>query len=325
MLKVCIFGGGAIGGHIAAHLAKAGLCEVSLIARGSTLKAIQEKGLRVITPSEEFTVNIRASSDASELGTQDYLFLTLKAHQVASALEQIAPLIGPDTVIIPPTTAIPYYFFHQAQGPLRDRQMPAIDPHGKQWQALPPAQVLGCVYWIGAHVVAPGIVAQDGAVAGCPVGELDGSHSERAMRLGELLSASGIGSKINNDIRAAIWIKFVNSLCWNPVAVLTQATLGQMAETGDVVPMVRSMMLEADAVATALGLQITTSADKRIALTLNAPQHRMSMLQDLLAGRPLELDALDQSFRAVRALTDVATPVLENVLALARLRAASAV
>ena len=127
--------------------------------------------------------------------------------------------------------------------------MRLIDPVGRQWLALPPQQVLGCVYWIGAHSIEPGVIAQDGAKAGCPLGELDGSRSTRANRLSELLSASGIASKVSDDIRSAIWIKFVNSLCWNPVAVLTQATLGEMRDAGDVVPIIKAMMREADALA----------------------------------------------------------------------------
>ncbi|MGF6507362.1 ketopantoate reductase family protein [Paraburkholderia sp. 32] len=317
MLKVCIFGGGAIGGYIAGHLARAGQCEVSVVARGETLEAIRSQGLRVITASEDFTVRVNAVGDARELGVQDYVFVTLKTHQVDDALEQIRSLMDARTVVLPPTTGIPYYFFP-------DRQMPVLDPGARQWQAIPPAQVLGCVYWIGAHVVAPGVVAQDGAKAGCPLGELDGRHSERAGRLSELLGASGIPAKLNDNIRAAIWVKFVNSLCWNPVAMLTQGTLGEMRDAANVVLLVRTMMREADALAVAMGLEVGPDPDRRIALTLSAPHHKMSMLQDLEAGRPLELEPLQRSLEAVRELADMRTPTLDTVLALAGLREGTA-
>jgi 2-dehydropantoate 2-reductase len=324
MLKVCIFGGGAIGGYIAGHLARAKQCEVSVVARGKTLDAIRANGIRIVTPSEDFTVHVNACSDTHELGVQDYIFLTLKAHQIDDALDQIAPLMDSHTVVLPPTTGIPYYFFHNWRGEFKNRQMLRIDPEGRQWRALPPSQVLGCVYWIGAHSIGPGVISQDGAKAGCPIGELDGSHSKRATRLSELLTASGIAARVNDDIRAAIWIKFVNSLCWNPVAVLTQGTLGEMCDAGNVVPVVKAMMLEADSIALQLGVNIGPEPEKRIAMTLSARHHKMSMLQDLEAGRPLELDALEQSLRAVRELTDLTTPVLDAVLALARLRAQTA-
>lgn len=313
MLKVCVFGGGAIGGYIAGHLARAGQCGVSVVARGKTLDAIRTHGLRVITASEDFTVRVNAVEDTRELGVQDYVFVTLKTHQVDEALGQIRSLMDSHTVVLPPTTGIPYYFF-------RDRQLPALDPDARQWHAIPPAQVLGCVYWIGAHVVAPGVVSQDGAKAGCPIGELDGRPSERVNRLSELLSASGIPAKVNDNIRAAIWVKFVNSLCWNPVAMLTQGTLGEMRDTAGIVPIVKTMMREADALAAAMGLDVGPDPDKRIALTLSAPHHKMSMLQDLEAGRPLELEPLQRSLDAVRELTDLRTPTLDTVLALARLR-----
>ncbi|MBT2793576.1 ketopantoate reductase family protein [Paraburkholderia strydomiana] len=317
MLKVCVFGGGAIGGNIAGHLARAGQCEVSVVARGKTLDAIRTHGLRVITASEDFTVRVNAVEDARELGVQDYVFVTLKTHQVDDALDQIRSLMDSRTVVLPPTTGIPYYFF-------RDRQMPALDPGARQWHAIPPTQVLGCVYWIGAHVVAPGVVSQDGAKAVCPIGELDGRHSERAGRLRGLLSDSGIPAKVNDNIRAAIWVKFVNSLCWNPVAMLTLGTLGKIRDAANVVPIVRTMTREADALAAAVGLDIGPDPDKRIALTLSAPHHKMSMLQDLEAGRPLELQPLQRSLDAVRELTDLRTPTLDTVLALARLREATA-
>ncbi|KWF30823.1 ketopantoate reductase family protein [Burkholderia pseudomultivorans] len=323
MLKICIFGGGAIGGYLAGHLARAGLCEVSVVARGSTLDAIQTHGLRVRTPDGEFVTPVRAVADARELGRQDYVFVTLKAHQVDAALDQIAALMDRHTVVLPPTTGIPYYFFHGAEGRFNDTRLPGIDPGGRQWQAMPPQQVVGCVYWIGAHTAGPGVVVQDGEKAGCPIGELDGSLSPRVQALSEMMTASGLAAKVNTNIRSAIWVKFVNSLCWNPVALLTQATLGAMADTGDVVPIVKSMMEEADAVAAELGLHIGPESSKRIAMTLTARHHRMSMLQDLDAGRPLELDPLQQSLLAVRALTGIRTPTLDTVLALARLRAHS--
>jgi 2-dehydropantoate 2-reductase len=320
--KVCVFGSGAIGGYIAGHLAQAAQCEVSVVARGANLEAIRTSGLRVVTPEGEISTRVRAVDDPGELGVQDYIFLTLKAHQLDSALDSLACLVGEQTSIIPPTTGIPYYFFHGAQGALRDRQMPLVDPGGRQWAVLPPSQVLGCVYWIGAHSPEPGVVMQDGAKAGCPVGELDGSHSERVVQLATLLADGGIPSKVNDDIRGAIWLKFVNSLCWNPVAVLTLARIGEIADSS-VIHVVRNMMSEADNLARHLGVRVKQPPEKRIALTASATHHKMSMLQDLESGRPLELDVLDRSLGALKEIAGLETPTLDSVIALAKLRAAS--
>ncbi|WP_051481590.1 ketopantoate reductase family protein [Paraburkholderia nodosa] len=328
MLKVCIFGGGAIGGYIAAHLARAGQCEVSVVARGATLAALRTKGLRVHTPAGVVAARVNAVADARELGVQDYVFITLKAHQLDAALDDIAALMDEHTTVLPPTTGIPYYFFHglSPEGHLGGAaQLSEIDPGGRQWRTLPPAQVLGCVHWIGAHVIEPGVIAQDGDKAGCPIGELDGSASERVTRLTSLLSESGIASKTSSDIRSAIWTKFVNSLCWNPVALLTQATLGEMRDAPGVVPLVRTMMQEADALAQRLGIKPGPEPERRIATTLSAPHHKMSMLQDFEAGRPLELGPLVRSLRAVARLAGSSASTLDTVLALASLRAQACV
>lgn len=324
MTKVCIFGGGAIGAYIAAHLARAGRCEVSVVARGATLDAIRRNGIRAETPLGSFTVDVRATDDTNELGVQDYVFVTLKAHQLDAALTQLEPLISPQTSVLPPTTGLPHYFFHGLAGPYRDARLELLDPGGRQWRALPPAQMLGVVYWIGAHGVAPGVVRQDGANAGCPIGELDGSHSPRVTVLSQLLTESGINCRVREDIRGDIWVKFVNSLCWNPVAILTMARIGQMTDAEGVIDIVEAMMNEADAVGAKLGLRVPYPPEKRIAVTKAAPMHKMSMLQDFERGRDLELDILDRSIRAVCALADMRTPTIDLIYSLAKLRAATA-
>ncbi|MGE0232484.1 MAG: ketopantoate reductase family protein [Flavobacteriaceae bacterium] len=317
-MKICIFGAGAIGGIIAGQLARAGLCEVSVVARGQTLEAIRRRGLTVVLPDETFTVPVRATDDPAELGVQDYLLLTLKAHQMDRALDGIATLIGPDTAVLPPTTGLPHYFFTGASA-TKTPGVPLIDPTGRQAELMPAKNVLGIVYWIGARTVAPGTVAQDGAKAGCPIGELDGSPSPRVTRLAELLTGSGIPSKVNANVRGAIWVKFVNSLCWNPLGILTLARNGQIAEhCGDIL---HKMMEEADSAARVLGVEVPQPPAKRIALTASGASHKMSMLQDLEKGKPLELDILENSIGEVRRLSGLDMPTLEMVLKIARLRA----
>ena len=323
-MKICFFGAGAIGGHIAGHLARRGECEVSVVARGKTLQAIRERGLRVITPQDDFTVPVLAVEKAEDLPKQDFVFLSLKAHQVDAALNQIRVLMSDNTVVLPPTTGIPYYFFYDKQRPERSRQIESIDPGSRQWNAIPPPRALGIVYWIGAHTQAPGVVRQDGPKAACPIGELDGTLSPRVMQLGEMLGSAGINAPVRPNIRGDIWVKFVNSLCWNPVAVLTLARLGEIAEQESALDIVRRMMHEADALADHIGLVVPQPPEKRITFTLSAADHKMSMLQDLEQGRSLELDVLTSSIEAVSAVANRPTPLIDNVLALTKLRASIA-
>jgi 2-dehydropantoate 2-reductase len=320
-VKICIYGAGAIGGHIAGHLARKGECEVSVVARGKTLQAIRERGLRVIAPEDDFTVPVHAVEHAEELPRQDYVFLSLKAHQVDPVLPKIRLLMDEETVVLPPTTGIPYYFFHDPKNAAQSLQLEALDPGGRQWDTIPPRQAMGIVYWIGAHAEAPGVVKQDGAKAGCPIGELDGSLSPRVTRLSEALASAGIHAPVRTNIRGDIWVKFVNSLCWNPVAILTLARLGEIGGRPDTIGIVRRMMEEADALAAKLDLAVPQPPEKRIALTLSAAHHKMSMLQDLEQGRPLELGALASSIEAVAAVADMPTPLIDDILALAKLRA----
>ncbi|WP_144109952.1 ketopantoate reductase family protein [Paraburkholderia sp. BCC1886] len=326
--RIAVVGAGAIGGYIAAHLTRAARAEVTVLARGRTLAALRTDGLHVTTPHESFSVAVDAVDDARAIGPQDYVFVTLKAHQVDGALATIAPLIDANTTVLPPTTGIPFYFFHGSRGAGAGRRLDAVDPGGRQREAMPPSQALGIVYWIGAHSPAPGRVVQDGERAACPVGEIDGSRSARVQCLSELLIEAGLHAPVRENIRGDIWVKFVNSLCWNPVALLTLARLGKMAGSASVMSTVRAMMDEADAIGRELGVEIPQAPAKRIALTLSAGSHKMSMLQDLEQGRPLELDVLADSIAALRALTTSSnqnpTPTIDTVLALARLRASGA-
>jgi 2-dehydropantoate 2-reductase len=322
-MKICIYGAGAIGGYIAGHLAAVTDVEVSVVARGAHLAAIREKGLRVVTPERDQTVRVRATDDAAELGPQDYVFITLKSHQVAPALESMRPLLGDHTSVLPPTTGIPYWYFHGLAGPFAERRLDRLDPGGAQWSALDPARVIGCVYWVGTESPAPGVVRQDGGGASLPIGEPNGLRSERLMRLAEVMKQSGLHAPMRSDIRGEIWIKMINSLCWNPVAVLTMATLGAICARPELVALVRRMMGEAEAVAAAVGATIPVAMEKRIHVTARLTHHKMSMLQDLERGRPLEIDVLRDSIVAMRELVSLETPTIDALLDLVRLRAAS--
>jgi 2-dehydropantoate 2-reductase len=225
-------------------------------------------------------------------------------------------------VVLPPTTGIPYWFFHgAAAGGFRGRRLERIDSGGRHRAAIDPARVLGVVYWTAAEVLAPGVVRHHRARPHCPIGEPDGSLSERALRLGRAMEAGGVSAPVSPRIRDEIWIKMVNSLCWNPVACLTLARNREVAAAPEALAVVRRMMEEADAVGERLGLSIPVAIAQRLAHT-GATAHRMSMLQDLEVGRALELAVLAASLAEMRALSGLPTPTLDAVYGLMALRAA---
>jgi 2-dehydropantoate 2-reductase len=179
LMKVCFFGAGAIGGYLAGHLARAAGCDVSVIARGAHLEAIRRDGLRVLRGAETLDARVTATDHPAELPPQDYVFLTVKTHQLDAALDQLHPLLGPDTAVLPPTSGVPFWFFHDAATPLPPVMLDRLDPGGRQRAGIAPRRVLGCVYWIPTEIVAPGVVRQNGAFGAFPIGELDGAPSER--------------------------------------------------------------------------------------------------------------------------------------------------
>jgi 2-dehydropantoate 2-reductase len=320
-MKICVFGAGAIGGLIAARLAQVPGIEVSLVARGAQLAAIRQSGLRLVEGTSVRAVPVQATDDPATLGAQDCVFVTLKAQQFTPALDGIGALLGPHTVVVPPTTTIPYWYFHRLTGPHEGRRIEAIDPGQRQWDAIDPGRVLGCVFRVAAESVEPGLIRQTGSYARLPIGEPDGTSSERAVRLSALMNQAGFESPVVPDIRGWIWHKMISSLCWNPLAVLTQATWGRVAGQPRIHALARRMMDEADAVATALGGKPPLSIEERMAAPLSAPDHKMSMLQDLERGRPLEYEPIIESLHAMRTIAGLGTPTIDDIYALLSLRA----
>jgi 2-dehydropantoate 2-reductase len=321
-MKICVFGAGAIGGYLAAYLAQVEGVAVSVVARGDHLAAIRANGLRLESPQGALRAKVAASDRPADLGPQDVVILALKSHQVTPALEGVKTLLGPSTMVLPPTTGIPYWYFHGLAGPLRDRRIARLDPEGLQWRALAPERVIGCVYWVASEVTAPGVIRHDGSLSRFPLGEPDGSASERIRRLAGALAAAGLDAPVVPDIRAWIWAKMISSLSWNPMATLTLATLAQMTAQPEIVAIVRRIMTEADELASRLGVErMPLSIDERIAAAKKAGDHKMSMLQDLERGRPLEIDVLIDSIAAMREIAQTATPTIDDVFALLKMRA----
>jgi len=319
MTKVCILGAGAIGGHIGGHMARGG-ADVSLVARGPHLEAIQQNGLRVLAGKDDFTVKVQATDDPASVGPQDYVFVTLKSHQVPGVLSGLKALLGPETVVLPPTTGIPWWYFHGLSGPYAGLRPDELDPGGLMWDAIGPERVIGCAFWTAAEVPEPGVIRQDGARASYPIGEPSGATTPRLQRLADAMTAGGLHAPVQADIRGQIWTKMINSLCWNTAAFLTEAINGRFAEAPDAVDVVRRMMAEMEAVAEKLGATIPTPMEKRVAMTVRASGHTMSMLQDLERSRPIELDILADSVAGMARIAELETPTVTALLAMTRLK-----
>ena len=322
-MKICIFGAGAIGGYMGAKLAQAG-AEVSLVARGPHLAAIKDKGLTLAEADRDpVNVKINASENPADLGPQDYVIVTLKAHSVPAVVPKMQPLIGRNTTIVSGVNGVPWWYFHKIGTDLEGTRLESVDPDNTQWDGFGPDRVLGCVVYPAAEVSKPGTIKH---IEGnrFSLGEPDGSKSERAVALSQALSAAGLKAPVRPRLRDEIWVKLWGNLSFNPISALTQATLDVLCTDSGTRAVAKGMMLEAQEIAEKLGVKFPIDVERRIDGGAAVGSHRTSMLQDLAAGRPMEIDALIGSVQELGHLTKTPTPTIDTVLALTRLRARTA-
>jgi 2-dehydropantoate 2-reductase len=318
-MRICIFGAGAIGGFLGAELALAGE-EVTLIARGPHLAAMQANGLRLIRDGRERVAEVRCFENAADAGPQDYVVITLKAHSVPGVVDQLAPLFGADTAVVWGVNGVPWWYFHGVEGSWRDRRLESVDPGGVQWNGIRPERALGCVVYPACEVVEPGVVRHiDGDRF--TLGEPNGEKSPRAIAFSEALIHAGLKAPVRPRIRDEIWIKLWGNLCFNPISALTHATLDVIATDPETRAVARAMMLEAQAIGERLGVRFGIDVEKRIAGAAAVGAHKTSMLQDLERSRPMEIDALVSAVQEMGRLVEVPTPTVDIVLALVRQRA----
>jgi 2-dehydropantoate 2-reductase len=320
MPSICIFGAGAIGGLMAARLERAGVT-TAIVARGAHRAAIEARGLVLRDATGEHVTHPRVG-DASALGVQDYVLITLKAQGIEPALPQLAPLIGPNTVIVAAVNGVPWWYGYGLPAPFADRRVHAVDPTGAVWAALPPAQVLGCVVYPAAEIAEPGVITHsygDRFV----LGEPDGTRSDRAETLAKLLVAAGLKAPVRPRIRDDIWVKLWGNMAFNPISALTGATLDRIVADGGTRGVAAAMMAEGQAVAERLGVRFAIGIDQRIAGAADVGAHKTSMLQDLERGRPIEIEALLGAVVEMAGWVDVPMPISSAVLALVRQRAGS--
>ncbi len=317
-MKICIFGAGAIGGYMGAKLALAG-ADVSLIARGPHLAAMQAGGLTLIEDGERTTVPVTATESAAEVGPQDYVIVTLKAHSVPGVVDAMQPLLGPDTTVVMGVNGVPWWYFYGLDGEYKDKRLHTVDPGDKQWNGFGPERVLGCVVYPAAEVPEPGVIQH---IEGnrFSLGEPSGEKSERALALSKALSAVGLKAPVRPKIRDEIWVKLWGNLSFNPISALTHATLDVLCTDTGTRSVARNMMLEAQAIAEKLGVKFPIDVDRRIEGGAAVGAHKTSMLQDLERGRPMEIDALLTAVQEMGSLVGIATPTIDTVLALVQLR-----
>ena len=320
-MKICIFGAGAIGGYMGVKLAQVG-ADVSLVARGPHLKAMKKDGLRLIEEGNDTTVPVTASENPEDLGIQDYVVITLKAHSVPLIVNKMEPLINKKTTIVSGVNGIPWWYFHKIDGEFEGTRVNSVDPGNVQWDAFGPDKVLGCVVYPAAEVIEPGVIKH---IEGnrFSLGEPDGSKSDRALKLSKVLTAAGIKAPVRPKLRDEIWVKLWGNLSFNPISALTHATLDVLCKDIGTRDVARKMMIEAQNIAEKLGVKFPIDVERRIDGGAAVGAHRTSMLQDLDQGRPMEIDALVTSVQELGRITKTPTPTIDVVLSLIKLRARS--
>jgi 2-dehydropantoate 2-reductase len=318
-VKIAIYGAGAIGGFLAVKLAQAG-ADVTIIARGPHLAAMQANGITLKSGEESVTLRLRCTSDPGEAGPQDYVVVTLKAHSLPDAAPQIARLMGPETTLVTGINGIPYWYFYGIDSPWRDRPVESVDPGGALWQRLHPSRTLHAIVYPAAEVTSPGVI-EHGYGDRFTLGEPDGSRSARAEALSKLMIEAGLKAPIRPRIRDEIWVKLWGNMAFNPISALTGSTLDRITGRPDLRATCRAMMLEGRAVAEALGIRFAIDVDKRIDGASEVGVHKTSMLQDLERGRPMEIDALLGAVVELATLVEQPVPLSTAVLALLRERA----
>lgn len=318
-MKICIYGAGAIGGLLGGYLARAGH-EVTLIARGPHLAALETRGLRIVSASDDFTVQAKAYEDPNKAGPQDYVIIALKAPAVAAIAERMQPLLGADTTVVMAVNGVPWWYFHGIDGAHEGRQLASLDPDGLQWRLITPERVIGCVVYPAAEVREPGVIQH---VSGdrFSLGEPNRQATERVRKLSQALIQAGLKAPVKGDLREEIWVKLWGNVAFNPISALTGGTLEQICGNPETRAVAKSVMLEAEAVANAFGVKMPIDIERRINGAAAIGAHKTSMLQDLERGRQMEIDAIVGAVSELARIANVDTPMIDAVLAMIRQRA----
>jgi len=318
-MKICVYGAGAIGGLMAAWLARSGH-EVSVVARGAQLDAIRRDGLRVQSKGKTDSFNIKAESDPARLGAQDYVLVTVKAQSLTHIAETVAPLLGKDTSVVTAMNGVPWWFFHGLKG--RDARLESLDPGGKLARAIPAERVVGCVIHLAASTPEPGLVSHNMG-SKLILGEPGGKNTARTKRIAEALAAAGFEIVVTEAIEKEFWVKLLGNVSFNPVSALTVTTADQLIQNEEVKAYMVEIMREVLAIGRAVGVDANIDPEARIDMARALGRFKTSMLQDLEAGKPLEIDGLLAGTLEIARQAGVRAPFTESLFGLIRARAQS--
>jgi 2-dehydropantoate 2-reductase len=316
-MRFLIAGAGAIGGYVGALMARAGQ-DVTLYARGPHLRAMQERGVRVISADGDFEVRPKVIGNLEEAGPVDVIFLGVKAHGLTPLAPQLQPLIGENTTVVSTQNGVPWWYFQLGAGEFSGIHLERVDPGGVIGASIDPRRVVASIVYLGTDIVEPGVIRHTEGNR-ISLGEPDGSRSDRCRLIAEALIKSGLRCPITARIRHEIWVKILGNVAFNPISALTRSTLVRMARDPEVCPVVRNIMAEVEAVAGKLGLELPISIDQRIAGAEKVGEHKTSMLQDLEAGRPMELEAVVGAVVELGERLGVPMPYTRTVYACAKL------
>jgi 2-dehydropantoate 2-reductase len=318
-MKVCIYGAGAIGGWLGVQLARAG-CEVSVVARGATLDGLRAHGLRLQEAGETIAVPVRASAAPAELGPQDLVVVAVKAPAMADVAQAIGPLLGPDTMVLTAMNGVPWWFFQGFGGAYAGRPLRAVDPDGAIARAIPARHVVGCVVHASCALREPGFV-QHHFGRGLIIGEPSGVKTQRVQELAALLQKAGFDATLSEQIQKDAWYKLWGNMTVNPVSAITGATTDLILSDDLVRGFISAVMLEAREIGARIGIPIAQQPEDRHQVTRKLGAFKTSMLQDVEAGKPVEIDALVTVVKEMGEMTGVPTPFTDALLGLGRLHA----
>ena len=316
-MRIAIAGAGAIGGYIGAKLAKAG-ADVVLFARGPHLRAMQERGLRVVSDEGDFVVQPEATGDLAAIGRADVIVLGVKAHSLTTLAPELRPLFGADTIVVSTQNGIPWWYFQNYPGELNGLHLERVDPGGAIAKAIEPERVVGSLAYFSTDVAEPGVIHHTEGNR-LSLGEPSGARTDRIKALAALLIGAGLRAPVTTRFRHEIWVKLLGNVAFNPISALTGATLEALVRHPETSAVIREIMAETEAVAAKLGIALPISIDQRMAGAEKVGAHKTSMLQDLEAGRPLELEPIVGAAVELGDRLGVRMPATRAVYACAKL------
>jgi 2-dehydropantoate 2-reductase len=312
-MRVAVLGAGAIGAYVGAALARGGT-EVHLIARGDNLEAMRRNGVKVLSDRGDFEAHPPATDDPTEVGPVDFVFLGLKANSYATCGNLLDPLLDENTAVIAAQNGIPWWYFHGVDGPYAGRRIETVDPGGAVTEVIPPERAIGCVVYAGTELEAPGVVRHLEGTR-FTIGEPNRTMSDRCRAFSEAMIAGGLKCPIEEDVRDEIWVKLMGNVAFNPLSALTRATMEEICKHPDTRTLVSTMMSETLEIAESVGAHPQISIEKRLRGAEKVGAHKTSTLQDLEAGKPLELAAIIGAVVELADLTGIEAPALRSISA----------